>query len=311
MNDKVAQVSYPNLWIGSLWKILASASFALISGIVRYLSKGTETLPALPVNQIIFLENIVGLLLMLPFLFRLGFKNLKTTEPMMNLLRLFLATAGIICWYFSLKHMQIGYASALAFMGPIFTVMGGFILLKERLTPLKNGAIFISFIGAFLIMRPDQAFSAHQSSLISEIGVYSMLPLLSAFFIAGSKLATRKLAHKGESTKLMTLYLMFVLVPATFFPALLHWVTPTFYQLILCFILGILVLVAHYSTSQAFKYAEINFLTPFSFLRLILGILIGYILFSELPTQPSVWMGMGVILFSIALLSLKEKNDAR
>lgn len=296
-----------NRLLAGVWKTVSAMAFACIVGFVRYLSLGSETLLPLPVHQIVFVENLMGLVLITPLIFKLGFQGLKTSLPKAHGLRAICACLGILCWYYALKHMQIGYASALAFLGPVFTVIGGVWIFRETLTPLKNLAIFSSFVGAFLIIRPDLLLLKGEG-FVHEVGIWALLPILSAMFIAGAKLIARRLAGTGESPELMTIYLMFALIPTTLFPALVHWVPLQIEHFLSCTALGGLVVLAHYSTSKAYSYSGVNFLTPFSFLRLILGIALGYVLFGELPTETGAWIGIGVILISILLLTTGRKS---
>lgn len=310
---------------GILWKTLASITFALISVLVRALSKGQGTLSALPSAQIVFLENILALGIMIfmalrsqeflpdprvPTTLKTRWKKFWPQDPLKHLLRVLFACWGTLLWYLSLQHMQVGYASALAFTGPIFTVLGGFVLLKERLNFLKTAALFLSFAGAFLIMRPDLALKGQgqEGGLMLEVGSYALLPILSALCIAGAKLVTRQLAKDGTSSQRLTLYLMVGLFPASLGPALLNWVPVTPMHLLWCALLGGLVVTAQYATAQAFRYAGINFLTPFSFLRLVLGIMLGYILFHEIPHSFYTWVGIGTLMISVVMISVRSSG---
>lgn len=295
--------SYDNQWLGIGWKILASVCFACGSGLIRLLSKGTVDLVPLPIHQIIFLENLVGLVLIIPLILKIGVKTLKDQASQSHALRVAFACGGIIFWYQSLKHMQIGYASALAFTGPIFTVLGGFFILKERLTRLKNIAILSSIVGAFFIIRPDLALFG-TGSLLQEIGGWICFPIFSALCLAGAKLSARKLASTGESPAIMTIYLMLALAPTTLLPGLISWVDVSLNHIILTTLLGLIATLAHYATSRSYVYAGVNFLTPFSFLRLLMGIVVGYVLFQEIPQSASVWIGMIIILCGVLFLSL-------
>ena len=84
----------------------------------------------------------------------------------------------------------------------------------------------------------------------------------------------------------------------------MQWVPLQWEHLGLCSVLGGVVVLAHYATSRAYRYAGVSFLTPFSFLRLILGIGVGYGLFGESPDHMYTWIGMGVILSSIIILTI-------
>lgn len=292
-------------WQGVIWKLLACLFFASINGVVRSISGGTghEASP-LPSAVITFWQNLFGCLIILPWALKGGLKNLKTKYPKLQMVRIGAAVLGVVLWYMSLAHMTIAEAMALGFTGPIFSVIGARLYLNERLGRIRILGVAVGFIGAFIILRPDKALWGSQSTY----QWYVLLPLLSAIVIAVSKLASRKLGAHGESPKVMTLTLLFFMSPCALIPALLDWVWPTSQQFLWLILLGGFSMAAHYSTAKAYQLAEVVFLTPFGFARLLFSALIGFIAFAEIPTSQSLWIGATIIVVSTLLLSYDEKR---
>lgn len=287
-----------NYWQGAAWKIISCACFAGINGIVRYMSKGQDPLPA---NVIMFYQNFFGALFLLPWMIITKQVNLSSNYKILQALRVITAVLGVYLWYLSLKNMPIAESLALTFTGPIFTVIGASWLLKENISKKRYLAILFSLLGAFIISRPDLAFSEDSQS----IGLLVLFPLSSALVLAINKLLTRKLAHAGESSIVLTAYLLFFMTPASLVFALHEWATPAFSQLPWLLVMGLLTAVAHFSFSKAYQLAEVTFLMPIGFIKFFLSTLIGYLAFSELPYNPSAWIGMIIIFLSIILLEDK------
>ena len=210
------------------------------------------------------------------------------------------AVAGLLTWYAALKYMAIAQAVALAFTGPIFTVLGCRIFLKESLTPFRVVAIIVSIIGSFIITRPDKAFTGTQDY---NYLLYSFLPMLSAIAWVGCKLCTKILVNRGESASMITFYLLLFMAPVSLIPALWDWVMPSAAQLGMTLVIGLLACTAHIATARAFMLADVTFLMPFGFTRLVLSGVVGYVLFAEIPQTYGIWIGMGVILLSLFLLA--------
>src|SRR5688572_766617 len=80
-------------WEGAVWKIVSCACFAGINGIVRYWSTGVtdHTLEILPVNVMMFFQNVFGTLFLLPCILKLGFKHLTTPYPVLHFFRVITA----------------------------------------------------------------------------------------------------------------------------------------------------------------------------------------------------------------------------
>lgn len=293
-------------WIAALWKILACLCFALINGLVRYLTGGAgEVESTLSFSQITFFQNLLGALILLPFFARDGFQSLKTHHLPMLLLMVVFAVAGLLTWYAALKYMAIAQAVALAFTGPIFTVIGCRLFLKESLTFFRIGAIVVSIVGSFFITRPDKAFMGTQDYTYL---LYSFLPMFSAIAWVGCKLCTKILVNRGESASMITFYLLLFMAPVSLIPALWDWVMPSMAQLGMTLIIGLLACVAHIATARAFMLADVSFLMPFGITRLLLSGVIGYVLFAEIPKNYGIWIGMGVILFSLVLLAKDSRR---
>lgn len=292
-------------WQGAYWKIASCAAFACINGIVRYLSgQGMEAaITPLPTEVMVFFQNIIGSLLLIPLLLKTqGLKNITTRYPGLHFIRITTAVMGVYLWYLSLKFIPLAESVALSFTGPIFTVIGARILLHEKMNAQRLWAITLSMVGAFVISRPDLALRGEHSI----IGLAAFLPLSSALILAWNKLLTRKLGLLGESPELLAAYLLIFMAPISFIPACFKWVTPNLQQAYWLMALGVLVAIAHLSFGKAYKLAEVSFLTPFGFSKFMFSTLIGYLAFSELPTQWTIWLGIGIIFISILLLSSKR-----
>ncbi|MGI4850907.1 MAG: DMT family transporter [Janthinobacterium lividum] len=290
-------------WQGALWKIFACFFFAANNGVVKLLSKTSDIGPGLSSYQIAFLQNFIGFMLMVPFIVPHGKKSLKVVSLPLHIYRVIAAFLGILLWYMALYHMPIAEAVALCFTGPIFTVIGARMYLKEEIGFYRYIGIFLGFAGAFVITRPDHAFmnGGHNFSWAT------LFPIASAVAIAVAKLLGRELGAKGESAQNLTFYLLFFMAPLSLIPALFNWTSPTSVQWLWIILLGILSAAAHYTTSHAYRIAEVTFLAPFGFARLIFSAAIGFMAFGESITSFSLWIGAAIIMISSLSLSFDHK----
>lgn len=295
---------------GAFFKIFSCGCFAGINAVVRYLGGGGAIGldAALPVNVILFFQNVFGFILMLPFFYTFRLKTLfsplqwKTAYPKLHFFRVVTAVLGIIFMYLSLQKMSIAESVALSFTGPVFTIVGARILLGEGLGQQRLLAIVLSIIGAFIITRPDLILLKSDQSL----GFAAILPLLSAATLALSKLLTRQLAKTGETAEQLTLFLLLGMIPVSFIPACYEWVTPIGAHWPWLVVLGLLAVLAHISFSKAYAMAEVTFLMPFGFSKFLFSMLLGYYCFTEMPSV-SLWLGMSIIGMSLVCLGYKVR----
>ena len=311
-SDSSANNTYnAKLWQGAGWKVLSMACFAMINGIVRYCSGGSSALlplDPLPVSVLVFFQNFFGTLCLLPWI--LNIHKTKSQNAVdkqglggahfgLNLLRVFSAVLGICLWYFALKLMPVAESVALSFTGPVFTVIGAWVLLHEKMNARRLIAIGLSLSGAFIISRPDIPLQSN------TIGLAALLPLGSALALALSKLLTRKLALLGHTPTYLAASLLLLMTPVSLPLALVDWQTPTLQHLPWLIGMGVLAAGSHFTFGKAYQLADVAFLAPFGFTKFMLGALIGYCFFAELPTAWSLWLGMLVIFSSILVLGYK------
>lgn len=298
-NDRVKQNTR-----GVIWKLLACAGFAGVNSFVRYLTGGTGAVetPLTP-GVVALFQNIFGCLIMLPFVLKGGVKSFSTKQPLTHALRIVTAVFGIISLYTAFSKMPMAQVVALQFTGPIFSILGAKLYLKEKVGGTRSLGIFLGLIGAFIITRPDKALlGAH----INYQGLIMLLPLVSAVLFSVAKLCSRKLGSEGEKPELLALYLLFFMIPVSGFYALYDWRTPNLEQFLMLISLGGCGCLAHYATAKAYALAEVVFLTPFGFARFILTAAMGYILFSEFPKNDFIWYGLGFIVLSVFAMTFGE-----
>lgn len=287
-------------WQGAFWITVSHTCFVGINAIVRHWSGGVDaSIDSLPVPVIQFFQNVFGTVFLLPWILQARIGSFKIRYVGLHLTRIIAAVLGVYLWYLSLKAMPMAESVALSFTGPIVSIIAASIWLKEKINSQRLLAILLSLTGAFVISRPDLAFGDNAHA----IGLAALLPLSSAFAIALSKLLTRKLTTLGETPTVLTTYLLLLMAPVSLIPALYEWTTPSVTHWPWLILLGALAAGAHLSFAKAYQLAEVTFLTPIGFSKFFINILVGYLAFSELPVEKSLWIGVATIFTSIAVLS--------
>ncbi len=291
-------------WYGASWKVAGFACYAGLNAIARYLTGGANTQleSHLPVPVIIFCQDLIALCILLPWIVHRAKIRLIPHHFGLHLFRVVMSAAAIIAWYFTIQFMPLAQAVALSVIGPMLGVMGARWFLQEKFGWVRAGIILASLTGACLLVHPGSALISNQSN---QIGLLSLLCATSFFAIA--KLATRKLATLGESAQSLTSYLFIFIVPVSFIPAILNWVTPLAMHWPWLLLAGALTALAIYCVSNALVHAEVSFLAPFDICQFMMNALIGYIAFMELPAPWAIWFILALLGFSLTALRRKRK----
>ena len=293
------------VWKGVYWKLLSCLCFAGVNILVRFVSGGSSfDTPKMSIYMIMFYQNIISSLFLLPWLLRAkNIGSFKTHHPYLHFMRITTAVLGVGAWYMSLRYIPVPQAVALSFIGPIITIFGASLFLKEKLTAKKLLAILGSMLGSFLIMRPDQQIPG------ITIAWALFLPLISATIFAFDKLLTRKLLAVGENPGLVTFYLVFFMAPLAVLPSVYYgFEIIQISQLPWLVMLGIAGALAHFSFSKAYAYSEVTFLMPFGLAKFIFCGFLSFMIFREIPTGIDMWIGIISLLWSTSILSLPESK---
>lgn len=290
---------------GILWKVLSVASFVCINTLVKWLSLEEHTSNPLHVNVIHFYQNLFGLVFMMPIIIKLGHTKVVMRYPSLHVIRVLGAVTGMWCWYLAIHSLPMAQCVALNFLGPIFTVVGAWLLLGEHLNFTRVTAIMISFSGALLVLYPK--IKGWTQGLDSW---ECLLPVLAALFLCANKLCSRQLSHLGEKPEVLTAVIIIFSVPASLLTALWCWTTPSVEQMPHMMLIGALTALAHYSLSRAYAVADAILLAPFGFLKFLFSVVMGYIFFSEVPADIRLWVGTIIILSGLTILSFSKKQNS-
>jgi drug/metabolite transporter (DMT)-like permease len=278
---------------GALWMILAAASFAALTAVVREVSGSMHPF------ELAFFRNLFGLLFMLPWLFKTGLKMLKTERLHMHAFRSTIGLGAMLFWFVAVSMMPIADAVALSFTTPLFATVGAAVFLGETVRVRRWAALVVGLIGALIIVRPVGL----------EISLGAGLVLLASACMAMSALSIKSLS-RTETPSTIVLFMGLIMTPMSLIPALLNWSTPQPVDYLWFVALGLFATIAQIAMARAFASADVSAVLPFDFSRLIFAAILGYLFFAE---SPDIWTWLGAaIIFSAALYTAhRESRQAR
>lgn len=256
----------------------------------------TTGLPALPAVEIAFFETLFGLIFVIPFICLTESHPLKTHTPFLTILRAGAASLALVLWFMSLSKMPLLQVVALRYCGPLLTILGAKIFLGEKCSWPRAFAIGIALFGALLVMKPDS---------LSQEGAWtgmlnSLLPLGSTACYAVSSLLGKKQA-KRDRPLTISFYLLLLSLPLLGSVAAFQWVTPLAWQWPYLLIMGALLAGTYIFLQYAYGVADVTYLIPVSFTRLVAGALIGIVFFQE---WPALWVVVGSFIILLASIGL-------
>ena len=253
--------------LGIVLMLTGIAGFAVMDATIKWLTADY------PVAQIVALRSWFGLPLLCMFALRGGGpRMLKTSRPLVHVGRYLLVLGLSFSFFWALSQMKLVDAIAITFAAPIFITALSVPLLKETVGLHRWVAISIGFCGVLIMLRPG--FGVFQWAGLVVIG--------SVVFYALLMITTR--AYKTtEQTAALMLYPQLGMSLTGIIFAPFFWVTPSLGDLGLFALAGMFGSVGVMCLTHAFRLGPAAVISPFEYSALIWAILIGYLVWGELP----------------------------
>jgi drug/metabolite transporter (DMT)-like permease len=269
-----------------------SLTLVVMATVVKYL--GNE----LPAMEILFFRSAIGFLFVLPLFARDPLEPFRTKRPGMHLLRGAVGAVGNACFFWTITHMLLADAMALQFSRPLFMIPLAVFLLGETVGLRRTVVAAVGFVGIVLYARPFTG-GFEPDAFVGALGALAG----GLVVICIKRLATT------EPTRVIMFYYalwnaLFALIPAALF-----WVTPTWSQLALLTVVGILGIGGQSLITHGLTMGEATVLVPLDYSRIIYSAVLGYLLFNEIP-GPWSFAGMALIVACSLYLVLTERRRA-
>jgi drug/metabolite transporter (DMT)-like permease len=160
--------------------------------------------------------------------------------------------------------------------------------------------ILVGFTGVMLVVQP---------TLESESLFYVGTGLIAALGAAIAVICVRKMANVESKTVVLAYQAIFVGAVALI-PAIIEWQWPTWSELALLVLVGVISSIGQWFGVTAYKWGEANVVSNVEYSQMIYSMVLGYLLFAELPNSLAL-IGASVILFSAILpfiIKAKQKQ---
>ncbi len=272
----------------ALLMIFTCACFSGMSAVIRDLS--SELSPF----QIAFFRNAIGLVFLLPVMWRLGFKIPHGPVLKSYGVRAAIGVCAMWTWYSALSITPLAEAITLNFTVALWMIPVAILLLGERVGLRRWGATLVGFSGVLIVMQPG-------SEMVS---LGSLLAIFAALLFAISMALVRILA-RTERPIAIVFYMNVIMTPFSLGPAIYFWETPELPQWGWLFFIGLIATVAHFGMARALSIVEASSVVPLDFTRLPFAAAIGYFAFGEVPSV-WIWPGAALIMASAIYIARRE-----
>ncbi len=223
-----------------------------------------------------------------------NWRFLRTNRPWGQAARGLSMAAGYSFYLQALMELPIADATAMIFSSPFFVALFSRLFLSERVPPIRWLAIVLGLAGALIIIQPGtEAFRP-----AALWGIAGALAAATTGLLARHLGSTEPASITSFYTTVA--FLLIGVIPVAALPGL--WVTPDSIQIAMIAGAGLIAGTAHFLIVLAYRKAEASLVAPFEYSSLVVAIIMGFVVFGDIPTLP-VWIGMGLIACAGALLA--------
>ncbi|MCW1413414.1 DMT family transporter [Rhizobium sp. 1AS11] len=211
-----------------------------------------------------------------------GPRFLRPTLSAMLVLRSAALFAAVALFYVTIHYLPLTTSLTLWFVEPFILTLMAAVILKEKVSPYQWLAVLVGFIGILVATRPTLV-AWHWAYLVGLLaGFFYALFLFLTRFIDAKVPAVVSVYHTGLVGGVIA---SFAVIP--------YWTNPMPEQWVLLIATGIVAAVAHLLIIKSFEWASASTIAPFTYTEIIMGAVLGYLVFSDMP---DVWVFAGLAI---------------
>ncbi len=271
----------------------SSVPFSLMDATVKYLG-GTIGVAVAQIIWIRFLAHIVFTVVLI------GPKAvpgaLTANKPWHQLLRSVFLLGATGFNFFALKTLQLDQTVTIFFLAPLVVAALAGPVLGEWVGWRRLLSICVGFFGVLIVMQPS----------LEGIRIEFLLAFCAAVSYSCYNICTRYLAGY-DTTETTQLYSPFAGLIAVSPFAFMEWSwSHDWITWVFLLSLGISGGFGHWLLIIAHRYAPASTLAPFGYTALISMVIIGYLIFGDIPTTWTI-IGGSIVIFSGIYLLYRER----
>jgi S-adenosylmethionine uptake transporter len=224
----------------------------------------------------------------------------KLTSFNQHLIRSLMMLATTAINFTALPHVTLSVFYTIMFTSPFIVTLIARYYFKEEVGLKALIAVLVGFVGV--------VFGMSGTEMLLSDWWYVILIFISAFCFSIALLISRNISQTTHP-------LWFVIFPKFFstivlFPYLISFLlkAPTIIDISLVGIMSLCDLVAHVAVGIGFQRGSIGHLAPLHYSQFLWGIMLGWFIFSDLPSWQNILGGMIVIMCGLFVVPQKRNQ---
>ncbi|MCU4654136.1 DMT family transporter [Roseibacterium sp. SDUM158016] len=281
-------------------KIASVCIFVAMSALIKATSE------VVPPGQAVFFRSFFAL----PVIFGwLALRHelhtgLKTKDPMAHVWRGLVGASAMGLSFTGLGLLPLPEVTAIGYAAPILVVIFAAMFLGEQVRLFRLSMVVLGLAGVLVVLSPRLAVDPATAGSGETLG--AVVVLLAAVCAALAQVFVRKMVHT-ESTSAIVFYFSLTASALSLLTLPWGWAWPPAWAFALLVLAGLMGGVGQILLTSSYRHADASLIAPFEYTSMLLAIIVGYTVFSEVPTR-SMLIGAGMIVVAGVLIIWRERQ---
>lgn len=293
---------------GIALKLCAVMLFIVMSSLIKAASEHV------PTGEAVFFRSLLAIPVILLWLMlrRELSTGLRARAPVEHFWRGLIGTGGMGLSFAGLGLLPLPEVTALGYAAPLLTVVFAAMFLNEKVGLFRIGTVALGLAGVTIILAPRLTALSGPTVQTSQ-AVGAMLVLTGAICAALAQIYIRKMVATEKTSAIVFYFsvtstaLSLLTIPFGWFIPEAAWVVPAGRELAFLVLAGLFGGLGQIFLTSAYRFADASVVAPFDYASMIFALIIGYVFFDEVPTQPML-TGAGLVILAGIIIILRERH---
>ena len=239
--------------------------------------------PHVPPGERVFFRSVFAIPVILGWLAWSGGLRggLDTLNPLGHVWRGLLGTAAMALGFTALGLLPLPEATTLGYAAPLLVVIFAAMFLGEQVRGFRLSAVAVGLVGVTIVLWPRLSVDPAGASSAEAVG--AMAALLGAVFAALAQVFVRRLVAT-EATPAIVFYFSLTATLISLVTLPFGWAVPPGGTALLLVAAGLFGGVGQVLLTESYRHAEASTIAPFEYVSMLFALLLGYLVFAEVPT---------------------------
>jgi drug/metabolite transporter (DMT)-like permease len=250
---------------------------------VAVMSAFGKAAASVPASVLVFFQNAISLVIMLPWMLAHGGRALKTERLPLHIVRALSGMLSQALFFVAVKHMSLVDAVLLVNAAPLFIPFVVLVWLRTPIATMVWAGLVIGFAGVLLILHPSPALLENPAAVIAAAA---------ALFSAIALVTVNQLSSTDQPNVILFYYFLISTIAAAPL-AIFGWSTPDPQDWWFLIGVGVSMAMAQLFIILAYRHASAQSIAPFNYSVVVFSGLIGWLVWNHVPDRLAL---LGIVL---------------